>query len=296
MLPAQSYYRLTTHPNPPDYVNNIEQNDTYLLVNCAGYENLQHPFYRIQPGGRNDYYMMYMCGGTLDAATGDTADTVTLSPGHLFIIPPHTFFRYKPVGNDAIQYFWVHFTGYSVSDLLSDCSLPLLTPCDVGSPEDIEDKYQELFKVFMHRDPCMDTAAVSRLMDICVLFGRILQRHGMDNYSTSPKHHKLSASLSYIYENLSSPLSIPALAEMENLKVSRYRALFFEIFGISPLAYITNLRMQRAVALLSLTNLPISQIASAVGYEDPLYFSRSFRQRFHVSPTTYRKQNGSAFL
>ncbi len=46
-------------------------------------------------------------------------------------------------------------------------------------------------------------------------------------------------------------------------------------------------RMQRAAELLTHTELPVIQVAQSVGYEDPLYFSRVFRQRWGVSPTIY---------
>ncbi|MBQ3591189.1 MAG: helix-turn-helix transcriptional regulator, partial [Clostridia bacterium] len=99
---------------------------------------------------------------------------------------------------------------------------------------------------------------------------------------------RLYTSLSFLHEHYSQPLSISALAAMETLSVSRYRMLFHEIFGISPITYLTRLRMRQALTLLLQTNLPISHISSSVGYEDPLYFSRAFRRMFGLSPTDYR--------
>lgn len=288
-MQAQKHFRENTIFPFPDYTNDIERNQVYLLVNCAGYEVMPEPFQRIQPGGRNDYYMMYMQSGSLAVTTGDRAETCILSPGHLFIIPPHTFFRYEPVGTDSVQYLWVHFTGYGAADLLADCALTLLTPCSVGFPEEAETKYQELFNVFLHREPCMDTAAVSRLMDICVLFGRTLYLQNRSD-SLTGQSHRLHTSLTYIHENLDAPLTIPMLAEMEHLGVSRYRALFHEIFGVSPMAYITRLRIQQSMTYLQQTDLSIAKIASSVGYEDPLYFSRVFRQVFGFSPKEYRNR------
>jgi AraC family transcriptional regulator of arabinose operon len=48
------------------------------------------------------------------------------------------------------------------------------------------------------------------------------------------------------------------------------------------------LRMTRARGLLDRTTLTIAEIARAVGYDDPLYFSRHFRDRHGVSPREYR--------
>lgn len=289
---AQEYFRDMHHMLDPNYLNNIEKNAAYLTVNCAGCTILPEPFHRVQPGGRNDYYLMYLFSGTLSVTAGETAKTITLLPGYLFVIPPHTYFQYYNAGSTPIQYLWIHFTGYGAATLLSDCSIPMLTPCNVGFPENTEEKFQALFRTFLMGEPILDIAATSRLMDICVLFGRAILLH--TDFSPLPvmqRNLRLYTSLSYLHQNFSKPLNIPLLAEMEHLKVSRYRALFHEIYGISPLTYLTRLRMQQSLTLLTQTNLSIAKVSVSVGYEDPLYFSRAFRRMFNISPTEYRKRS-----
>ena len=53
--------------------------------------------------------------------------------------------------------------------------------------------------------------------------------------------------------------------------------------------YILSLRMANAQSLLESTEYNISEIAEAVGYDNPLYFSRLFHKHIGVSPTAYRK-------
>lgn len=52
--------------------------------------------------------------------------------------------------------------------------------------------------------------------------------------------------------------------------------------------YITSTRIARAQGLLESTDYNISEIASIVGYENPLYFSRIFKKLVGVSPRKYR--------
>ena len=51
-----------------------------------------------------------------------------------------------------------------------------------------------------------------------------------------------------------------------------------------------NYRMIKATELLRLTDLSISEISHAVGYDNPLHFSRAFKNIYNISPRTWRNQ------
>ncbi|MBO5099557.1 MAG: helix-turn-helix transcriptional regulator, partial [Clostridia bacterium] len=70
----------------------------------------------------------------------------------------------------------------------------------------------------------------------------------------------------------------------------RYRNLFTEIMGVSPINYVIDQRMNAAADMLTNTTFPISEISKKVGYEDSYYFSRLFKNRVGVSPVRYRKE------
>jgi len=295
------YYRDPgVSPNPDDG-NNTEDNRVHLRINCAGRCVIPGDFYRYQPGGRNDYYLMYLYSGTLSMFIGEdrNAEYSLMEPGHLFIFPPHITFRYSNAGSDPICYLWAHATGYGVAGLLSDCAIPIGAQRYVGFPPEAEEKFAALFKTFLLRGPCMDVACAAHFMDICAMFGGVFAADAptgrLQNASAElrDKTRRIYTSLSYLHENLSKPISVVLLAEMENLSVSRYRSLFHDATGMSPITYITGLRMHRAAELLSQTNLQILDIALSVGYEDPQYFSRMFRKTWGVSPAVYGKRRRS---
>lgn len=69
------------------------------------------------------------------------------------------------------------------------------------------------------------------------------------------------------------------------------RTVFFRklkaLTGKSPILYIKEARMTRAARLLKERRNSIAEIAYAVGFSDPHYFSKSFKQYYGVSPTDY---------
>ncbi len=67
---------------------------------------------------------------------------------------------------------------------------------------------------------------------------------------------------------------------------ARAAALFVRAFGLSPVAYRTQLRLTRARELLVSTRRNVSEAAWESGFSDPLYFSRAFHRHFGMAPSS----------
>ena len=87
---------------------------------------------------------------------------------------------------------------------------------------------------------------------------------------------------------LDGPLDVETLAEAVGLSASRLSHLFKRHTGRSIPAYVEERRMERAEDLLRMTGRSVAEVARAVGYTDPLYFSRRFRGRTGWSPRAWR--------
>ena len=94
----------------------------------------------------------------------------------------------------------------------------------------------------------------------------------------------------YIVQNYQKPLRLPDIAEYVGLNPQYLSVLFKRDVGISMSSYIAKIRIEKAKLLLQNTNLPITDIAENVGYEDSKYFSRVFKRHFGIRPTEFRKQ------
>lgn len=73
------------------------------------------------------------------------------------------------------------------------------------------------------------------------------------------------------------------------------RKLFKKEIGMTPLEYMTGMRMKKAEMLLSTmwsNDYSISEIGELCGFEDALYFSRVFKKHFGCSPSAFAKKQG----
>ncbi len=277
-METQYYYRSIDGTE-----NNIAVKDRYLQVNCAGSLVLPHQF--VAQTSRKDYYLQYLVGGHMKVWIDGTIQD--MRPGEFLIYYPDTEYHYTNAGKKEVRYYWAHFSGYYVPALLQNCQIFNKTLIEVGIRERLLTHFEELFREFLLRDTCFDDSAASKLSSLLIDFSRSRVSQPESKYLLGKK---LFLSVEYIHKHFDEDIRVEQLADLEHLSVSRYRTLFHEATGLSPLEYLISLRIRRACELLTQTNLSIREVGETVGYTDSLYFSRIFKKRTGQSPSGYQKQ------
>ena len=92
----------------------------------------------------------------------------------------------------------------------------------------------------------------------------------------------------YIDTNIEQRISIEALAKVANLSVCYFVRAFKQSVGVTPHDYLIRQRVERTMALLSGTDMSLSEIALAAGFADQSHCARRFRQHVGMSPRDYR--------
>jgi len=95
----------------------------------------------------------------------------------------------------------------------------------------------------------------------------------------------VAGSVEYFVENYSRNPSLTEAARRTGLSTYYLGRLFKKSVGLSPAAFLRELRMRRARELLAAGLGPIAKVASRVGYLDPAYFCRHFTARFGFAPS-----------
>lgn len=275
---SQGYYRVLDGT-----VNNCASEELPLVVNCTGQCVMEVPFETQDK--RQDNYLLYLYSGELTVWID--GESQTLHAGQAIVFYSGRPYRYRSTTGEPILYYWVHITGSKAQDLLRRCGLEDHRPMTIGLQEELVRCFQRLFSEFIRREDCFDLCAGALAAQLCVLTGRLYAR---SERRGTAHVDRLTVSLDYIHWNYCEEIPIDRLAQMEHLSASQYRAVFRSVTGVSPRAYVTMLRMHRARELIVQTSLPFNEIAEQLGYRDPLYFSRVFRESCGVSPREYRRR------
>ena len=93
----------------------------------------------------------------------------------------------------------------------------------------------------------------------------------------------------YLQEHLTEEISLTVLAGQFHLNPQYISQLFKSEIGVNFLAYLTNIRMERAKKLLLSTSLPIAEVAEQSGYGDYRVFTKVFKKSEGVTPSQYRR-------
>lgn len=107
----------------------------------------------------------------------------------------------------------------------------------------------------------------------------------------------LSKVINYIDNNLNNPkFSVVNLSEHLAMSRGALYTKIFELTGLPPVEFIRSYKLDRAAILLLKSDLTVTQIAYEAGFATPHYFSRSFKEKFNMLPSDYRKVENNRVL
>jgi len=208
--------------------------------------------------------------------------------GELLVIPPQVRHAYGADERKPWTIHWFHAQGDSLANFLAELDVSAIRPVVfLGEDPQVLAIFGEVLDVLEHGyTPQQMSHAAQALRHLLA----VMIRHRNEGRPAQPdSRQKISRTLAYMKLHLDQPLQLDTLAALANLSRSRYAALFKEQTGFAPIDYFNRLRMHRACQWLDTTDWSVKSIASRLGYDDPLYFSRVFRSVTERSPVEYRR-------
>lgn len=257
-------------------------------IDFCGYERCS-PNHSFGPLVREHYILHVISTGKGQVTLRD--QTYFLESGDCFIVPKDEVIFYQADTDLPWEYAWIGLSGRKVAQLLSSTEL-----LHTGILYQVTtSQFYQLFSTIIENS--QKTESYSPILRMSHLYQLIHHLQTSYPYKPSLKHSDanfyLQQAIAYLTHYYHTTLSIQDLANYLHLSRSYLHQLFIKELNVSPKQYLTQLRIERAQALLTTTNYPIKMIANSVGYEDALAFSKLFKAHIGCSPSDYRlKEKG----
>ena len=92
-----------------------------------------------------------------------------------------------------------------------------------------------------------------------------------------------------MHESVENPWTVETLAAAAGMSRSAFAFRFKELLSETPLEYLTNWRMYKAIGLLQEDGRKLFEVAKSVGYDSDAAFSKAFKRVLGVAPKEYRR-------
>lgn len=273
---------------PDNYKNSYKVTEKELVslsVYNVGFQKCD-PLYQWGPGIRDHYLIHYVISGKGYYYIKN--ERMELSAGDCFLVYPNTEVTYQADEEDPWEYAWVGFTGSDAAIILQATDFtkkkPYLTNLSFG-----DELKRQLLHIYDARGNGFEHAVemTGRLYTALAIL-----MHGATNQKTkNTANSYVQKSIEYISSNYSYPITVEDIASYVGLSRSQLFRSFETVLGISPKEYLTDFRIKQSCYLLEHSDLSITSIANSIGFDNSLYFSKTFHKIKGMPPKEYRKKH-----
>ncbi|MFV0279068.1 MAG: AraC family transcriptional regulator [Parahaliea sp.] len=240
--------------------------------------------HRMRRPRHDDNLLLYCVEGHGRLRLDDTR--YPIATGDLVLLPQGLAHSYTAARGEPWTLYWVHFQGVSSGLFMEYMGYRNGRPVTrVGLAPALATAFHSLLSVA--RTGYSSRAfinAANQLRHLCTQFALAANRE----QASHPAGLDLEALQAYMQDNIHQGLELDDLAAVAHLSKYHFSGRYKALTGYSPIKHFLHMKIEYACQLLDSSDLSVKAIATAVGYQDPLYFSRLFRKTMGLSPRDYR--------
>lgn len=281
------------------YISVREKENLWNLnVNTVGFESIgDHASYPSSghPQGYNfsfdrgrvlhEFQILYITRGK-GLFTSKSINTFEVQEGTVIFLFPGEWHTYRPVESTGWESYWVGFEGDFAARLISANSVSADEPIFiVGYDEEIVSLYKKMLEVSNDERPGYQQLLSGLVVHLLTY---LFYRQKDKNWQGKDVPEKIDKARLIIRERINSIIYPEEIAASLNMSYTWFRRMFRQYTGMAPAQYITQLKVQKAKELLSVSNRPVKEIALELGYDSIDYFSTLFKKQTGFSPGEFR--------
>lgn len=207
--------------------------------------------------------------------------------GQMFVIFPDVLCNYTSSTDNPCTYRWIEIDGNNFESFIKATSLSKSAPV-------VSDNAEGTVGSLLARITEEGKMSGRKLIGYAWFLAEALT--STDNERQSVYERYIEKAVEYIRFNSGKKTTVSDVAAYLQIDRSYLSRIFNEYMGISIKRYIYNYHMDIGKNFLSYSDLSIKEIAAAIGYEDPLDFTKAFHRTFGMSPSKWRQLNSNNAL
>lgn len=265
-----------------NFVKNNQISQNFYISELGYYPKADH-HYRLRRKGANQYIFIYCTKGKGEIHLNGVKNQIF--PNQFFILPKGVKHEYKADEGDPWSIYWFHFDGTLVPHLYKRH----LNKKNISIPFTIEkiELFEKLFSLFDSNN-LENQLEFANLLSLNYISSFIYH----DFASSGETHHSntlVNLIKTFLLDNLNKNFTLDEIAEKFNYSKSYLHTKFKIKTGYSVINFFNLKKTQKACEYLNYTDLSIKEISFKVGFDDPLYFSRTFKNYMGKSPRIYKQ-------
>ena len=213
-----------------------------------------------------------------------------ICPNNLYIIPP-----YLPIGTSCENSMLVHWLHVKIEDRqlsMFFSRIKKISSLNLNNDLSIASAFSNACGVLGNNPNVINqdchinnqTEMLQIHSALLLIISKLIPKEGITG------DQKINHICNALETNTSEPLDLDHIAKSFSWSTPHLRKYFRERVGQTPAVYHENQRIIKAQSLMNDNTQSIAQIARECGWEDPLYFSKVFKNKVGLCPRDYRNK------
>ena len=218
-----------------------------------------------------------------------------LNKGSIFLLTPADFHEVAPLADTSLKIYNIIFAeemlGEELRHLLFDVSRQYITAFTTEEFNRIEAGFSRIWAEMNLEQLGQQLVVRSELTSLLIELVRkcppLAGLQEQNNHKLA--HPAVHKALTYIQHHFREEISLQNVASQVQLNPNYFSECFRKTTGTFFQTYIINLRLSFAASLLQVSQLPVTEICYASGFNTLSHFERFFKQKYKQTPNAYRR-------
>ena len=210
-----------------------------------------------------------------------------ITRGTLALLRPFEFHAYSAAPEEPWSYYWIHFNG-TVAQQYYDALTGGGKHVCISIESDLRfvENFEKILGILQEGPSHLNLVQASSAMH--QLLGDLLGQIAHREVPRQSMAARIERTLAIMRKNLGIQVSIHELAASSGMSHAYFTLQFRKHTGHSPRSFFNQQKIAKACEYLATTDAKVENIAHLLGFEDPFYFCRLFKQITRQTPTQYR--------